>query len=112
VLETAVHDGPQQLRLEQEVLEARGVDADEAGLLGARARGAGIGAGLGLRGQLFLLVVDELLGGVGHGSAGFFGEGLVGEKKGRKEWVRACQFLSLFTRNSSARRARTWLRAA
>jgi hypothetical protein len=51
VLETAVHDGAEQLRLEQKVAEARGV-------------GAGVGAlhlGLGLGRRLYCLLLVILV---------------------------------------------------
>ena len=57
VLEAAVLDGAQQLRLEQEVLEARRVDAHVA-LLGLV---AALGGALLAGGDLLLLVVEELL---------------------------------------------------
>lgn len=67
MLETAVADGAEELRLEHEVAEAGGVDADIAALLvDGAARGElgllAVGGGGGLR-RLDLLVgvVDEIL---------------------------------------------------
>jgi hypothetical protein len=62
VLKAAVLDGAEQLGLEEEVLEAAGVDAHARGLLGAaRGRAAGAGRARGVGGRdLLLLVVEQL----------------------------------------------------
>jgi hypothetical protein len=60
VLKPAVLDGAEQLRLEEEVLEAAGVDAHARGLLGAAGRAARRTArGVGRR-HLLLLIVEQL----------------------------------------------------
>ena len=61
MFEPAVSDGAQQLRLEEEVAESRGVYADVS-LLGIWRVSRGF-----LRGGLLLLVVDELFFRVRHG---------------------------------------------
>ena len=76
VLETAVDDRAEELGLQQEVLEPGGVDADVAGALAGSGSPAGGGAGgasdglLVVGAGLLLLVVDELLLGLGDDGIG------------------------------------------
>lgn len=67
MLKPAVHDRAQQLRLQQKVFEPGRVDADVTLFDGGR---AALGAGLAARARVFLLVVDQLLLGLGHGGVG------------------------------------------
>mmetsp|Transcript_67655 Transcript_67655/g.209187 ORF Transcript_67655/g.209187 Transcript_67655/m.209187 type:complete len:267 (+) Transcript_67655:509-1309(+) len=71
VLETAIYDGSQQLGLEEEVAETRGVDGGVAALLAVRAGLLRLLlAVLLLLGVLLLVEVRELLLHTGHGFSG------------------------------------------
>jgi hypothetical protein len=93
VLEAAIDDRAQELRLEQEIAEAGGVDADVALLdSGIATLGAGVGGSL-----LLFLVVEELLFLLGL----FLVVGHV-HKKGVDEINRACGAVSCGRRDRGA----------